>query len=334
MKKLLYIIALISSFAWSQDPVVVGIKANGQYTQVLQGGIGQAVAIDLLNPIDSLVTAASDSLYLEYTHYQTGLNTGRRKNLRKNNGRIDYFPTSEAIPLNTVWRGRTGASNDTLAINPFNNYKLVFDGQTTGNAAYITGPYETMYIEKVATDTLLVAGANLVEYTYSSVNPWLIDGFSGSIGSEANTSYAVEAASGVYISLVGPLGVTESVASDSPTGEGVYAMELTSDPGGDGDGDRQRIFIEGLTIGEIYEYEVSYKMVTGAGGRFTIANGNGVSIEDTRFSGTTWVTATGEFTYTEGANNNIQCVFYAADAPSGLAGDVARFQFDIRLKND
>lgn len=116
---------------------------------------------------DLLITAAADSLYLNYTHYQTGSDIGRKTLLRKNNGRLDLFPPEDAIPLNTVWRLRTGADNDTIAINPFNGYNLKWEGQTSENAAYITGDYENAYVEKVAADTLLISANNLTGFTYT-----------------------------------------------------------------------------------------------------------------------------------------------------------------------
>jgi len=171
MKKLIYILAfLITGFIQAQiatDSVAKYISIEGRifkisnYTTVANAGVS-------LTAKDTVLTAAIDSLYASYSAFQTGVDALRPKILRKNNGRIDIFPTSETIPNNTIWRARTGAANDTVAINPANGYSLIFDGQTTGDAAYITGPYESMYIEKVATDTLLLAGANLIEYTYSA----------------------------------------------------------------------------------------------------------------------------------------------------------------------
>ena len=116
---------------------------------------------------DTLLTSANDELTLNYTHFQSGADAGRRKLLRKDNGRIDLTPSAETIPINTVWRARTGADNDTIAVNPANGYELVFEGTNTGNAGYITGPYSSMYIEKVGNDTLLVSGTNLVQYNAS-----------------------------------------------------------------------------------------------------------------------------------------------------------------------
>ncbi|MBT8282770.1 MAG: hypothetical protein KJO86_03455, partial [Muriicola sp.] len=166
MKRILFTLLAIATISLqAQNETVVGRVVNGQYVDVIQGGT--IPSVNYLAPLDSLMTAAVDSLYLDYAFYQTGVNQDRRKLLRKNNGRLDLFPPSTTLPLNTVWRFRTGATNDTIAINPFNSYNLVFDGQTTGNAAYISGLYEGMYAEKVATDTILLAGANLVEYTYT-----------------------------------------------------------------------------------------------------------------------------------------------------------------------
>ena len=151
---------------------------------------------------DTLLTSANDELTLNYTHFQSGADAGRRKLLRKNNGRIDLTPSAESIPINTVWRARTGADNDTVAVNPANGYELVFEGTNTGNAGYITGPYSSMYIEKVGNDTLLISGTNLVQYNFSSdfvqsLNPAFYfkpDGIGATSWDDTSGSYSITTA--------------------------------------------------------------------------------------------------------------------------------------------
>jgi len=191
------------------------------------GTISGNMSAIALTAKDTLLTAASDSLYLDYTAFQVGADSLRPKLLRKNNGRIDLFPTSETISNNATWRVRTGASNDTVAINPANGYNLIFDGQTTGNAAYISGPYESMYIEKVATDTLLLAGANLIEYFF--INTPNIQSWEAAYSSTQGTTVTVNKPAGVVTGdlLFAFVGFESANSTDIP-----YFVDPTDTPAG------------------------------------------------------------------------------------------------------
>lgn len=197
----------------SYDNASSGLTANNTQDAIdeINAAVGSGLSSDNQNKLnnaplsakDSILTAAVDSLYLDYAQFQSGTDVGRNKLLRKNDGRLDLFPTSETIPINTTWRLRTGADNDTIALNPANGYTIVFDGQTTGDAAYITGLFQSAYVEKTGTDTLRIIAPELTEYTYiAGVTDYYPTGNAASDGAgEANSIAAFDDTNG-FLSIV------------------------------------------------------------------------------------------------------------------------------------
>jgi hypothetical protein len=172
---------------------------------------------------ETLLTGATDSLYLSHTVFQSGADFGRKKLLRKNNGRIDLFPPSTSIPVNTVWRLRTGAVGDTISVNPANGYKIVYSGQTTGNAVYITGIYNDAYVEKVAADTLLFSAGDFTEYTLAPPTIYALNNAADPVN-ESNTTTNTAIKSSGNISINSRTSAT-AVGSAVPT-NGTYLVEV------------------------------------------------------------------------------------------------------------
>lgn len=171
-------------------------------------------------------------------------------------------------------------------------------------------------------------------FTYhqeATVNPWELDGYAGSLGTEANATYATEGVGGIYIGLVSQLGGTQAVESAAPI-NGTYSLSVTATTATNG---RLRLAVYGLTNGQVYEYSYTYKMATGSNGRFTIQNGDLANVvNDLNLSATTATTSSGEFTFSNTTNSFIYINLYATDDAGGSISDRIIIEFDIRLKND
>lgn len=140
--------------------IILIVNIGYSQTTVRSGGLSsQQKSVEL-------VTAAVDSLDISLAQF----NSNTYKILRKNNGRLDLFPPStwSSIPDETLWRIRTRAANDTIAVNALNGVVVRFDGITgSQNAAYIHGEFGEGYLEK-DNDTLIFSSPDFVAYEYSA----------------------------------------------------------------------------------------------------------------------------------------------------------------------
>lgn len=250
------------------------------------------------------------------------------------------------------------STNSTLILGPnITHYGIPFIVEAIADSVYLRkGTGATFYLEGQAVGitqdgvtaytrsplTVISEGQNVFSIygntqnliTDITVNPWLIDGYWGSIDAEANVAYANEAASGIYLNQVASFGATASAYTADPF-TGTYSLLLTAN---DGVTDRYRIGVYGLTPGEVYEFQYTYKMVANSnaqGGRVSIQNGDlSFPFNDYGIQATTWTTVNHEFTYVATTNNFIYINLYATADTGGAAGDQMAIEFDLRLKND
>lgn len=169
---------------------------------------------------------------------------------------------------------------------------------------------------------LLIASRQQVscDPSASNPNPQLVTGNATAYcDDEANAAPATGGGNGQN----NPTGATVASVADNGSGYGDYALEITAL---DGTSDRNRHYFT-VTSGEIYEYRISVRMVTGTSGRFYFFNTT--TTESTFFSSTSWAEYTGEVT---ASSTSLRLEVWAAN--SGSAGDKSRYKFSLKLKDD
>jgi hypothetical protein len=233
-------------------------------------------------PLDSVITSAVDSLYVWYSEYTTsGANIGRKKKLRKDNGRVDFYPPSTIIPINQAWRFTASGANDTIAFNPGNGYVIWFPEQTAGDGAYITGPYRDAYVDKISSDTLRVIADEITSFVSESTPVVNYYAFNAAtvVPNEANDTdgFTLTGSESDHVSVSS----TGSLFSDGLYSIAVTCVETVSSSNSAG----VQLELTGLTPGQNYVVSVKVRMNPG----------NSININSGLYTSEGWNTADTDF---------------------------------------
>ena len=166
-------------------------------------------------------------------------------------------------------------------------------------------------------DTFLVA--SMQQANTGNPNPEIWTGYAFSYTSEANSLPSVGTNNGEMVSI----STTSASVADSGTGIGSYVLEVVNTAAG---GQSRLYSLQ--TVGEIYEFRVWGKVMTGSNGAFSFYSGTDNSSVRTYASGS-YVETIGEF---EATTTQLKIKFFGSQA--GTSGDISRYKVSIKLKND
>jgi hypothetical protein len=310
MKNLILTIAiLLSVLSYGQNQKVVGYTKDGVFYDASNGAV--TAEVNYLAPLDSVVTA-SDSVQIISNRndlfYQEGVNAQRRKVLRVDEPGLEWSFKSD-VPIGSVARFRTGSANDSLDLIPLNGYTIIGDGQSGENAVRIKGVYNLLYVEKVASDTLLASSANPTWFDYSACSP---DANEQAVTANATSDPNCNEADAFTGFSNNGLSTLESSSVDPQTG--LYHLRMVS---ADGNFDRAE-YTFSVTSGDTFTITYWAKEAVGTNGGFASPLLLSGSTTDNWTS--TWTQYTQNVTATGTGTATIR--FYAAFG-TGVTGDTA-----------